>query len=120
MTENLEDLEQFNLLSGFRALWLFTLFDLPVKTKKERRVYTRFRKALIREGFVMLQFSVYARYCKSDETATWFRERVRAELPAKGQVRLLSVTDRQFGKMDVFFGKETEAVEEPPHQFELF
>lgn len=115
-----EDLEQFNLLSGFRALWLFALFDLPVKTKKDRKAYARFRKVLIREGFSMLQFSVYARYCRSEETAVWFRDRVRGELPSKGQVRLLSVTDKQFGKMEVFFGAETEPVEEPPHQFELF
>lgn len=112
--------EDHNLLSGYRALWLFALFDLPVKTKKDRRNYTRFRKALIREGFLMLQFSVYARYCRSEDTADWFRLRVQGELPPKGQVRLLSVTDRQFGKMAVYFGQETEPVEEPPHQYELF
>ncbi|MBX3459982.1 MAG: CRISPR-associated endonuclease Cas2 [Planctomycetes bacterium] len=115
-----EDIERFNDLSGYRAVWLFAMFDLPVATKKDRRNYTRFRKALIREGFMMLQFSVYARYCRSDETAGWFRARVQSQLPPKGQVRLLSVTDRQFGKMEVFFGEKTEPVEEPPHQYELF
>ncbi|MCC7510904.1 MAG: CRISPR-associated endonuclease Cas2 [Planctomycetes bacterium] len=112
--------DQFNNLSGYRAVWLFAMFDLPVATKKDRRNYTRFRKALIREGFMMLQFSVYARYCRSEETALWFKARVEGDLPPKGQVRLLSVTDRQFGKMEVFFGKETTPVEEPPHQYELF
>lgn len=116
----MDDLEQFNVLSGYRAVWVFALFDLPVQTKKNRRDYTRFRKALIREGFMMLQFSVYARYCRSEDTAAWFRLRVQSELPAKGQVRLLTVTDRQFGKMEVYFGAETEPVEEPPHQYELF
>ncbi len=115
-----DDLVQFNRLSGFRAVWLFALFDLPVATKKDRRNYTRFRKALLREGFMMLQFSVYARYCRSEETAVWFRERIYGDLPPKGQVRLLSVTDKQFGKMEVFFGPETTPVEEPPLQFELF
>ncbi|MCG3185367.1 MAG: CRISPR-associated endoribonuclease Cas2 [Planctomycetes bacterium] len=115
-----EDRDEFCYLSGYKAVWVFALFDLPVMTKKDRRNYTRFRKVLLREGFMMLQFSVYARYCRSEETAAWFRARVQGELPPKGQVRLLSVTDRQFGKMEVFFGKETEPVEEPPHQYELF
>lgn len=116
----MDDLEEMNLLSGYRAVWLFAMFDLPVKTKRERRAYTRFRKVLIREGFSMLQFSVYARYCRSEETSDWFRNRIEGSLPAKGQVRVLSVTDRQFGKMQVFFGRETEPVEDPPQQYELF
>jgi CRISPR-associated protein Cas2 len=65
----MRDEERFNLLSGYRAVWLFTLFDLPVLTKTDRRNYTRFRKALVREGFMMLQLSVYARYCASEEAA---------------------------------------------------
>ncbi|HHT9133449.1 MAG TPA: CRISPR-associated endonuclease Cas2, partial [Candidatus Avalokitesvara rifleensis] len=48
--------------SEYRAMWLFAMFDLPVDTKKARREYTRFRKALLTEGFTMLQYSVYARY----------------------------------------------------------
>ena len=119
MTGSREE-EEFVSLSGYRAVWLFALFDLPVKTKKDRRNYSRFRKVLIREGFSMLQFSVYARYCRSEETATWFRSRIQDQLPPKGQVRLVSITDRQFGKMEIFFGRETEPVEDPPMQFELF
>ena len=48
-------------LSEYSALWLYTMFDLPVDTQRARREYARFRKALIAEGFLMLQFSVYAR-----------------------------------------------------------
>ncbi len=101
-------------------MWLFALFDLPVKTRDDRRDYTKFRKALLREGFCMLQFSVYARYCPSEESSKAYRNRVHAELPEKGQVRLLAVTDRQFGKMDVFFGENRGDAEEPPKQLMLF
>ncbi len=114
------DEERFNPFSGFRAVWLFAMFDLPVKTRKDRRNYTRFRKAPLREGFMMLQFSIYARYCPSEEAGSAYRVRVRDELPPKGQIRLLSVTDKQFGKMENFFGKEHEPTEEPPHQLLLF
>jgi len=107
-------------LSEYSALWLYTMFDLPVDTQRARREYARFRKALIAEGFLMLQFSVYARYCNSEEASTAYRNRIRAMLPPDGQVRLLSVTDRQFGKQDVYRGKKREKAEPEPQQLLLF
>ena len=111
---------RFNMRSGYRALWQFALFDLPTLTKRQRREYTRFRKLLLNQGFTMLQYSVYARYCRSEESAEWIREAIRKELPPSGQVRLVSITDRQFGKMEVFFGKLVEEVEDAPEQLLLF
>jgi CRISPR-associated protein Cas2 len=101
-------------------MWLFAMFDLPVTTKRARKRYAQFRKALLQEGFMMMQFSVYARYCVSEEASEAFRQRVRRELPDEGHVRLLAVTDRQFGKMEVFRGKNTEPVETEPEQLLLF
>lgn len=105
---------------AYRSMWVFAMFDLPVKTKKDRKEYTRFRKSLLREGFCMLQFSVYARHCSSDDDAEAYARRVCLDLPPRGQVRLLSVTDRQFGKMEVFNGAERGPNEEPPKQLMLF
>lgn len=107
-------------LSPVRAMWVFALFDLPVETKLQRRYYTDFRKNLIKHGFTMLQFSVYARYCSSEEVAITFRKRVRASLPPGGQVRVLAVTDVQFGKMEVYDKRSREDPEEPPPQLLLF
>ena len=107
-------------LSEYQAVWLFALFDLPVKTKKQRQTYTRFRKLLIHEGFCMLQFSIYARYCASEEASAAHRNRVRASVPAEGQVRLLAITDKQFGKMEVFLRGNPTDVEEEPSQIMLF
>ena len=101
-------------------MWVFAMFDLPVVTREDRRRYARFRKSLLERGFTMLQFSVYARHCASEEFAAGVREDVRAVLPPEGQVRLLSVTDRQFGKMEVYFGKKRRRTEEPPSQVMLF
>lgn len=106
--------------SGYQAVWLFAMFDLPVKTRDERREYTQFRKALLKEGFAMLQFSVYARYCPSEEASAGYRRRVCGVLPPKGQVRLLAVTDVQFGKMENFFGAKRQPVEDAPVQLMLF
>jgi CRISPR-associated protein Cas2 len=107
-------------LSEYRAMWLFAMFDLPVDTREARKEYAQFRKALLKAGFTMLQYSVYARYCPTEEAADAYRTRVHIVLPPLGQVRLLSVTDRQFGKMEVFFGKNRKPVEDPPAQLMLF
>ena len=107
-------------LSGYRGMWLFAMFDLPVTTKQARKRYTQFRSVLLNEGFTMLQFSVYARYCVAEEASDAFRDRIRRELPDEGNIRLLSVTDRQFGKMEVFHGKNAGPVEAEPQQLLLF
>ena len=101
-------------------MWVLAMFDLPVDSKDARRQYTQFRKALLRQGFMMMQFSVYIRYVRSEETEQAHRRAIRAVLPSDGQVRLLSVTDRQFGKMDVFVGKKRKSAEKPPEQMLLF
>ncbi len=107
-------------LSGYRAVWLFAMFDLPVATKADRKRYSQFRKQLLKRGFSMLQFSVYARYCSSEESAGAIRTDVRAVLPPKGQVRLMAVTDHQFGRMEVWYGRKRTPAEEPARQFMLF
>jgi CRISPR-associated protein Cas2 len=106
--------------SEYRSMWMLAMFDLPVITKEARKRYARFRAALLKRGFTMLQFSVYARQCSSEEFAEGVRADVRAVLPPDGQVRLLGVTDRQFGKMEVFFGRKRKPTEDPPAQFMLF
>lgn len=106
-------------LSRFKGMWLLAMFDLPVTSKNERRKYTQFRKSLIKDGFTMLQFSVYARYCESEEASSVHRKRIRNVLPERGHVRLLYVTDHQFGKMEVFLGKKSRLSEKTPSQLML-
>lgn len=96
------------------------MFDLPVETAENRRDYTRFRKTLLKAGFVKLQYSVYARYIPSEEAAQTHRATIRRALPPHGQVRVMAVTDHQFGKMEVFAARKTEPAEEPPKQYMLF
>ena len=100
-------------------MWLMVLFDLPVIKIEERRQYTQFRNALLQDGFTMLQFSVYARHCASEEAAAVHKKRVRTALPPKGQVRILAITDKQFGKMENYVGKTKVAAEDAPDQLLL-
>ena len=108
------------LLSAYRSVWLLAMFDLPVETPENRRDYTRFRKALLKDGFMMLQFSVYARYIPSEEAAEAHKNTIRSVIPPLGQVRLIAVTDHQFGKMEVFYGKKPRVPEDIPEQILLF
>lgn len=107
-------------LSAYRAMWMVAMFDLPVETKENRRDYTRFRKALLKDGFMQLQYSVYARYVASEEAAEAHRRIVRGCIPPLGQVRLVGLTDHQFGKMEVYHGRKPRDPEPPPEQFLLF
>ena len=107
-------------LSGYRYMWLLTMFDLPVDTPRARKAYTAFRKALIKDGFTMMQFSVYVRHCASEENADVHEGRVAVALPDDGEVRILRITDKQYERMRVFLGKMRKPTEQPPRQLELF
>lgn len=108
------------IYGGVRAVWVIAMFDLPVDTKQARRNYARFRNALRDDGFTMLQFSVYARPCPSDENAKVHAARVARALPPAGEVRILQITDLQFGRMQIFLGKRPTPPEKPPEQLSFF
>ena len=86
-------------------MWLVVMFDLPVDTKTARRAYTQFRKKLLLDGFTRMQFSVYIRHCASEENTEVHTQRGQWMVPDDGEVRILSITDKQFERMRVFWGK---------------
>ncbi len=91
-----------NRLNAYRIMWVFVYFDLPTKTKKERKLYTTFRDNLEKDGFVMLQYSIYVRHCSSRENAEVHKRRVKNFLPPNGHVIIHLLTDKQFGMMEIF------------------
>jgi len=101
-------------------MWVVTMFDLPVDTKAARKDYARFRKFLLQDGFMKIQYSIYLRHCPSEENAAVHIQRVERILPPDGEVRILTVTDKQFERMRVFWGKIRCNVEQPGRQLELF
>lgn len=102
-----------------RILWLFVFFDLPVGTKVERRAATRFRNFLKDDGYMMLQFSVYARVCRGEEAVDKHLQRATKNLPGKGSVRALQVTDRQYGRMRLMLGEAKKNEKVAPLQMVL-
>ncbi len=107
-------------LSGYRAMWVVTMFDLPVDTKQARREYAQFRKFLLKDGFSQMQYSIYARPCPSEENTTVHVRRVERRVPPDGEVRILTITDKQFERMRIFFGKIRKRPEAMPKQLEFF
>lgn len=107
-------------LNEYRILWVLVFFDLPVVTKKERKIATRFRKEIMGDGFSMFQFSIYVRHCPSRENADVHIKRVKRILPEKGHVGILTITDKQFGMMEIFYGQKEADRLETPQQLELF
>lgn len=107
-------------LSGYRCMWVVAMFDLPVNTKEAKRAYTDFVKFLKRDGFTRMQYSVYGRHAASKENAEVHGDRIKDNLPPDGEVRIITLTDKQFERMKVFWGKYRKAPEEPPCQLQLF
>lgn len=115
-------------LSAYRIMWIFVFFDLPVGTKLQRKHAALFRKWLECDGFTMMQYSVYTRFCGSYEVMQVHIRRVKSILPVDGHVVVLSVTDRQYSNIYNFYhaqetGKKQKAkqnIRPAPIQLELF
>lgn len=106
--------------SEYRIMWVLVFFDLPTDTKKERKAASDFRKQLILDGFIMFQFSIYMRHCPSAENAEVHIKRVKSILPPLGQVGILSITDKQFGSMELFTERKERKAPTEYTQLELF
>ncbi len=100
-------------------MWLMVFFDLPVGTKAERRHANRFRHFLKDDGFLMLQFSVYARIIRGEDGVEKHLSRVTKNLPPKGSVRTLTITDRQYARMKLLIGEPTKNEKIAPQQMVL-
>ena len=105
---------------GLRSMWILVMFDLPTSTKEFRKSYSDFRKFLMKDGFLSLQYSIYTRHCFSSEKVKIHENRVRKALPNTGEVRLLTFTDKQFSRMEVFHGNKKTKLEKSPDQLMLF
>ena len=91
-----------------RFMRMLVFFDLPVQTKPQRKAATAFRNFLLKDGYHMVQFSVYARVCNGSDAVQKHRARLVAHLPENDAVRLLVITDKQYQTVEILLGKLTE------------
>jgi CRISPR-associated protein Cas2 len=107
-------------LNQYRVMWVIVYFDLPTETKVDKRAYQDFRKSLLKDGFIMMQYSVYFRHCNSRENAEVHKRRTKNNMPDKGNIIVFEITDAQFGRMEFYNGYKRIRTKENPQQLELF
>ena len=88
-----------------RFMRIIVFFDLPVVKKKERKVYTQFRRFLLNDGYDMVQYSVYSRLCNGTDMTNKHMKRLNAMLPERGSVHCLTITEKQYENMKFLVGK---------------
>lgn len=96
------------------------MFDLPVTTRAQSRAATKFRQYLLDEGFEKSQFSVYARFCSGKEQFEAYMRRIEDNLPATGEVHILTFTDKQYENIVRFSGQRRRRQKKNPDQLALF
>lgn len=97
---------------------ILVFFDLPVKTKEQRRAATRFRNFLLGDGYYMVQYSVYTRICNGMDAVAVHKNRLYQEVPARGSVRMLVITEKQYSHLEILLGRPT-AYDRPQQEEDL-
>lgn len=95
---------------SYRYMRMILMFDMPVETAEERKAYRKFRKFLIKEGFIMHQFSVYSKLLLNNSANNAMLERLKVNNPKKGSITLLTVTEKQFSRMIYLNGERDTSI----------
>jgi len=95
---------------SYRFMRMILMFDLPTLTPDDRRTYRQFRKYLLGEGFLMHQFSVYSKLLLNDTANRAMVNRLEKNNPKRGNVTLLTVTEKQFARMTYLHGERNDSV----------
>lgn len=90
---------------SYRYMRVIVFFDLPNVTYDERKEYTKFRKFLLNEGFIMMQESVYTKMALNSTTARLIQEKVRKNKTRKGIIQMLTITEKQYASIEYVIGK---------------
>ncbi|MDR1565335.1 MAG: CRISPR-associated endonuclease Cas2 [Oscillospiraceae bacterium] len=92
-----------------KLMRLLVFFDLPVKTKLQRKTATQFRNFLLKDGYHMIQYSLYARTCNGTDAVEKHKKRLYTSLPDNGSVRLLVITEKQYSGIEILVGNLVQA-----------
>ncbi len=91
---------------SFRFMRILVFFDLPVETARERKIYTKFRKFLVNEGFIMMQKSVYSKLALNNSIVNSIKEKIYRNKPIEGIVQMLVITEKQFSGIEYVTGEK--------------
>ena len=85
---------------------IIVMFDLPVKSKRQRKEATAFRNFLLKDGYYMVQYSIYVRICNGQDSVQLHKNRIKFAIPSQGAVRLLTITEKQYENIEILLGKK--------------
>ena len=97
---------------NYKFMRLLLFFDLPTETSKNRLDYTRFHKFLIKNGFIMMQKSVYSKLVINNVTSAAVKTKISKNLPPTGIIELLEITENQFSRIEYLIGEKQSVIEE--------
>lgn len=104
-----------------RYMRIIVFFDLPVARRQDRKAYAKFRKFLLNDGYVMLQYSIYSRICNGQDGVAKHMRRLNENLPrVNGAIRALKITEKQFENMDILLGTVTPEEELGANKIDFF
>lgn len=92
---------------SYRFMRTMVFFDVPMNTTEQKRHYAKFRKFLLREGFIMLQYSVYTKLAVNKTVVKQIRERLEKNKPKAGKIAVMDITEKQFANIDWILGDKT-------------
>lgn len=95
---------------SYRYMRMILMFDMPTDTAEERKAYRKFRKFLLNEGFIMHQFSIYSKLLLNNTANKAMVDRLQENNPKKGNITLLTVTEKQFSRMIYLHGDKDTSV----------
>lgn len=95
---------------SFRYMRLLLFFDLPRYTATEIKEANIFRKQLIKNGFIMLQESVYCKLALNDTVMEAIKSKVLKFLPHNGNIMMLKVTEKQFERMEILCDSQAKQI----------
>lgn len=93
-------------------MWIIVFYDIEVKTNKDKKAYTKFRNSLLFNGFMQMQYSVYSYFCGSMQEVEKIKGNIKAMIPEAGEVRILTITDKQYSRIEIMLNPKKGKKEE--------
>ena len=90
----------------YRFMRILVFFDLPTETSRDRKIYSKFRRFLVKEGVIMMQESVYSKLTLNNSITNAIRDKIEKNKPPKGIVQMLVITEKQFSSMEYIVRKQ--------------
>ncbi len=86
---------------------IIVMFDLPMDTYYEIKAYNKFRKYLVKSGYIMMQKSIYCKLALNSTLVKKEIKKLHESKPQKGLVEVLTITEKQYSKIEYIVGEKS-------------